>query len=332
MVQEAALEEIARDTRVLVLGIYGSRARGVPGADFDILAIVSADEEEIREKLLKAGYDAIVTTAERLKESDPVFLLALSKDYKPLKGQLELPAKDPKTEMRLLHYSFVSYLRFRETLRKGEFVGAVALAGYNATRYAAWFLLNQKGESLPANSSEILKSLLHHTTPALAQLFQKSILGTTPRLTALDYTHLDNEKVLYTLIAVSEALKMALDPFQEAEKWLQHVERRLAEIQPDDMLSIRELCQGLFLIIYNLTRGYIARRRGYAPEVHIEIFHVLNELDPVDSHAREIENTYREAFNQIHINCHYRGIGDREILRNWVDRAKSFHKYVTSIT
>jgi len=332
MVKWNILEEIKRNPNVVTLGVFGSAARKQKGHDIDVFVLAKGDIENIRKKLLRAGFDPTVNHIRELDKIDPVFLAAVSRSFKPLKGELKPQIDNGIVENRL-RLATVHYLvRLREGIDANEYRQARILNAFNTAQYASWLLLYKHGLPLPANSTEIL-TLLRKTTPkTLLNLFKNSILATMERNLDVDETKLKNTSLLYTMLSATEALKMTTNPLKEAEEWLKHVQKRAATTDPKDTMSIRELCQDLFIAVYNATRAYLNAKKGYAPETNVQIFHALEEIKNLDPHAAKIEEDYRQAFHTLHVDCHYRGIGTLNLVKKWISKARNLINHIKTIT
>jgi predicted nucleotidyltransferase len=332
MVKWNILEEIKRNPNVITLGVFGSAARNEEGRDIDVFVLAKGDIENIREKLLKAGFDPTVNQIQELEESDPIFLAALIRSFKPIKGELKLQIDNRIVENRL-RLAVVHYLmRLREGIDANEYRQATILNAFNTAQYASWLLLYKHGLPLPANSTEILTLLRKTASKTLLNLFQNSILASIERNLDVSKTKLKNKSLLYTMLSATEALKMTTNPLKEAEQWIKHVQKRAATTDPKDTMSIRELCQDLFIAIYNATRAYLNAKKGYAPETHVQIFHALEGIKTLDPNAAKIEEDYRQAFHTLHVDCHYRGIGTLNLVKKWINKTLNLINHIKTIT
>jgi len=326
------LEEIKQNPNIVTIGLFGSKARNQKGHDIDVFVLAKGDTENIREKLLKAGFDPTVNHIKELNKIDPIFLAAVARSYKPIKGELKLQIDDNIVQNRLRLAVIYHLVRLREGIEANEYQQSVLLNAFNTTRYASWLLLYKHGLPLPANSTEILTLLRKATPKRLLNLFQNSILATIERNLNIGKTKLKNKSLLYTMLSATEALKMTTNPLKEAQEWIKHVQKRAATTDPKDVMTIRELCQDLFIAIYNATRAYLNAKKGYAPETHTQIFHILEEIKTLDPHAAKIEEDYRQAFHTLHVDCHYRGIGTLSLVKKWINKTQNLISHIKTIT
>lgn len=331
MVKWSVLEEVKQDPNVVTLGLFGSVARQKKGFDVDVFVLVKGEVDQIRKKLFEAGFDVAVNNVYELDKIDPVFLAAVARSFKPIKGELKIEIDDYIIENELRSAIIHHFMRLRDGLVSHEYRSALILNAFNATRYACWLLLYKRGLSLPSNSSEMLTLLRGVAPNVLFKLFENSLLAIVERDLDVGKTKLKKTSLLYTVLSVAEALKLTADPLKEAEEWVKHVDKRVMDIDPRDAMSIRELCQSLFMAVYNVTRGYLTAKKGYAPETHVEIFHALEEIKDLDPHAVKIEEDYREAFHRLHVDCHYRGVGSLELVRKWITKTRNLIHHVKAI-
>lgn len=331
MVDWNILEEVKKNPNVIILGLFGSAARNQKGHDIDIFVLARDNIEKIREKLLEGGFDPSVNHIHELDKIDPVFLAAVTRSFKSLKGRLKLQIDDG-TVKKSLRLAAVHYLlRLREGINTNEYRQAIILNAFNTAQYAGWLLLYKHGLPLPANSTEILALLKKATPNSLLNLFKNSVLTTVERNLEVSETKLKNTSLLYTMLSATEALKMTTNPIREAEEWIKHVQKRAATIDPRDIMSIRELCQDLFIAIYNATRAYLNAKKGYSPETHVQIFHALEEIKTLDPNAKKIEEDYRQAFHTLHVDCHYGGIGTLDLVKKWINKTQDLINHVKTI-
>lgn len=331
MVEWDVLEEVKRNPNVVTLGLFGSWARQKKGFDIDVFALVKDKADEISSKLLEAGFDAAVNRINELNKVDPVFLAAVARSFKPIKGELKLKINDNLIEDELRSAAIYNLIRLREGLTYHEYPGALTLNAFNAAQYACWLLLYKQSLPLPGNSKEMLDFLEEATSTTLLGLFKNSVLAAVKRGLDADKTKFKKPNMLYTVLSVSEALRLTLDPLKEADEWIKHVQERLKGTDPRDIMSIRELCQDLFMAVYNITRGYITAKKGYAPETHSEIFHSLEEMKSLDPHAAKVEEAYKESYHKLHVECHYRGVGSIELVRRSIDKTRELINYVKAV-
>lgn len=327
------LNQLRSRNDILALGLFGSSARGAESADVDVFVLLArgTEQDQLRTELLEAGFDPILVQEHELDLMDAIFLTAISRDMNMLKGRLELKTDPMAVEAELERYAVHHLLRLEDELSSSKLSGPVSLAAFNAARYACWLLLHRSGCPLPGNSEELLAFTEKVLPIRLWEMFRRSALSVIRRYFDSANAKLNKDALLYTVLSVREALALSRDPLADAERWIDHVNERIGAIAADDIVSIRELCQSLFMGIYSSTRAYIAARKGYAPEVHIEIFHTLSELKSIDPNAIRIEETYREAFDGLHVDCHYRGLGNLELIRGWARRARDHINYIKSV-
>lgn len=259
------LEEVERDPNVVALGLFGSMARRRKGFDADIFVLVKGEADEIRKKLFEAGFDAAVSKVGELGKIDPIFLAAVARSFRPIKGELNVNVDDYTIERELRSATIHHLMRFRDSLVGHEFRSALILNAFNAARYACWLLLYKGGRSFPCNSGEMLPLLRDVEANGLLKLLESSVLATVERDLDVGKAKLKKTSLLYAMLSVAEALRLAADPLKEAEEWVKHVETRSTNIDPRDAMSIRGLCQGLFMAIIQCDARLSNRQKGPCP-------------------------------------------------------------------
>jgi hypothetical protein len=111
-----------------------------------------------------------VNHIQELDKIDPIFLAAVTRSYKPIKGELKLQIDDNIVQNRLRLATQRYLARLKEGLKTNEYRPAVLLNAFNAARYASWLLLHQYGLPLPNNTTEIITLLKQVAPETLQQL------------------------------------------------------------------------------------------------------------------------------------------------------------------
>ncbi len=317
----------------LLVGIFGSCARNFSAPeDVDVLIVCRRGTKEKFEEIAREPpLDISIVDEEELPRLDPVFLYSVERDLRVLFGDPEILrrcAPPPQRVMDELIKNVSYYLRrVIEGYKRGEYEKAVLLCARNAIKYAIWLISVKNGDNISSNPQELLRISLKYLDRRLVDLLQS-----TPLLREFNdiiNEGLFREAVEATVKFVEEVITLSRRPLEEAREWLEHVKKRLAE-EALNIRTIRELCQDLFLAVYEVVREYLATHIGRLPETHSEIFHELKRLENIDTLARDLYAIYEDAFNTLHVDCHYKGIGDENLIVRWIEKVEELIRKVSS--
>ena len=304
-----SLLRVLKGAKVVQAGYYGSSTFSSKPSDIDVLVIAGEGEDTraLRRKLLEAGFDACVISESELRQCDPIFLYGVKSSFKPV-----IQVRDVLSEVDAEKASSTALVRgvryCLESIREAK-NGSHALArlyAMEAIKHVIWSQLIKAGLPISGNP-EILLDVAREALP-------QSILDGIRRFK-------EGGNLIYWCLAVTrEVSLLERGSIKEALEILERVKAEVKKTRPDDLFAIRMLCQALFLSAYSAVRAYIGRYRGRAPETHSEIFKTLRELSGIDPTARLVHDLYAQAFDELHVDCHYRGIGDLKLLEVWIKR------------
>lgn len=315
-----------------LIGLFGSVARNAgESGDVDILIVTECPINSY--SYLGDGISLVTMTPNELQESSPLFKYSLAHDLVTIYEAEDFNVRP------YLHFerdrvldeileNVVYYLNevLRE-LRSNTPRPFLLAHTFEMGKYASWYFLATKNSSLSNNSPELQTTIEKHLGPyvdLLHMLTKSSLLektrtlfgAYTSDLADAEVSHLMNTvystfDYVWVVILLSKNITDLRDSFS-------YVERRIEDFfTTKDRFALRGICQDLFLIIYDLIGLYLLSRGKMPPETHVRRRELLTELGESDSYALTLLSSYDTAFEELHVICHYRMLGDERILQKW---------------
>ena len=145
------------------IGLFGSCARQKAHEDLDVLIIDAKDKTAVRKFQQEFNGEIVLISKAELKKLPALTKYALSKDLKPIKGDLNeilgllaVTISDVLAECK--KYIICYYQDAKEELKERNLLEAARFA-FEAQKYLIWYILAKSRQSLPNNSKEMIDLL-----------------------------------------------------------------------------------------------------------------------------------------------------------------------------
>ena len=315
-----------------LIGVFGSVARNAGEfGDADVLILTERPNRIC--PFPGDGITLMTMTTDELQESSQLFKYSLAHDLVKIYEAEDfdihpyLDFDQAKVLAEILeHVGYYVNEVIRE-LRSDAPRSFLLAHVFEVGNNASWYLLASNNLPLSNNSPELIATIGRHLglrANLLQKLVKSSLLESSRTIFAAYTSDLAKVESSRFVRAVHRTLDYAWvvilmsKNITDLKDSLNYVGWRIEDfLKTRDRFALRGICQDLFLIIYDLIGLYLLVRGKIPPETHTRRRELLTELGERDSYALSLLSSYDAAFEELHLACHYRMLGDERILIKW---------------
>ena len=313
------------------IGLFGSYARNKAYEDLDILIIDAKDKTAVQEFQQEFNGEIVLISKTELEKLPALTKYALSKDLKPIKGDLNdvlrLFAVSISEVLFECQKNVIYYFwDAQEEFKDGNLLEAARFA-FEAQKYVIWYILAKNGQSLPNNSNEMI-TLLSEKNSWVKTYLKNTLLYEFADIFKIKA--LNNDLIIQkTLNFIKSLGAPIMRTLNEIEHSFEKAKKRIEDAEKEkDYEELRIQCQRLFLIFWDTVDLFFASIGESPGETHVEKREKLRKRGEIDSNATFLLRYYEESFSELRIECHYKGLANFRIVKKWIPKIETYLEFI----